>query len=74
MLNLKSKGDVFWKRLSGVFGIRAVVGHTGMQFLEDDRLMLELADVDTKDIPLAVHNTQIANLTSIIQHGLIPGG
>ncbi|MFM7986493.1 MAG: hypothetical protein ACKPKO_44990, partial [Candidatus Fonsibacter sp.] len=27
-------------RIKGVFGIRAVVGHTGMPFLEDDRLMV----------------------------------
>ncbi|MFM7982588.1 MAG: hypothetical protein ACKPKO_25025, partial [Candidatus Fonsibacter sp.] len=39
--------------------------------MEDDRLMLELADVDTKDIPFVVHNTQIANVTSVIQR---PGG
>ena len=55
-------------------GIRAVVGHAGMTFLEDDRLMLELAYVPSDDIPFVVHNTQIANVTSIIQRGLIPGG
>ncbi|MFM7985076.1 MAG: RNA 2'-phosphotransferase, partial [Candidatus Fonsibacter sp.] len=74
LLNHKSKGDVFWQRVTGVFGIRAVVGHTGMQFLEDDRLMMELAGVETKDIPFVVHNTQTANLSSIIRYGLIPGG
>ena len=36
--------------------------------------MMELAEVETKDIPFVVHNTLTANLTSIIRHGVIPGG
>ena len=75
LLDQKSRpGAVFWQRIKAVFGIRAVVGHTGMTFLEDDRLMVELADVPSADIPFVVHNTQIANVTSIIQRGVIPGG
>ncbi|MFM7984713.1 MAG: hypothetical protein ACKPKO_35860, partial [Candidatus Fonsibacter sp.] len=35
----------FLERIKGVFGIRAVVGHTGMPFLEDDRLMASARNV-----------------------------
>ncbi|MFM7979211.1 MAG: hypothetical protein ACKPKO_07830, partial [Candidatus Fonsibacter sp.] len=53
------EGTIFWKRIKGVYGIRAVVGHTGMPFLEDDRLMVDLLNVPTNYIPFVVHNTQI---------------
>ncbi|MFM7990407.1 MAG: RNA 2'-phosphotransferase [Candidatus Fonsibacter sp.] len=64
----------FFNRIQGVFGIRAVVGHTGMPFLEDDRLMVSLESVPPSCVPVAVHNTRIENLPSILKKGLIPGG
>ncbi|MFM7977823.1 MAG: hypothetical protein ACKPKO_00780, partial [Candidatus Fonsibacter sp.] len=57
-----------------VFGIRAVVGHTGMPFLEDDRLMVIARSLTREDIPFVVHNTRMVNLPSIMKSGLIPGG
>ncbi|MFM7984592.1 MAG: hypothetical protein ACKPKO_35230, partial [Candidatus Fonsibacter sp.] len=61
-------------RIKGVFGIRAVVGHTGMPFLEDDRLMVDLRNAPHERIPSVVHNTRIENRPSILKKGLIPGG
>ncbi|MFM7984873.1 MAG: hypothetical protein ACKPKO_36690, partial [Candidatus Fonsibacter sp.] len=57
-----------------MFGIRAVVGHTGMPFLEDDRLMVDVENVPHDYIPFVVHNTRIKNIPYILKKGLIPGG
>ncbi|MFM7982953.1 MAG: hypothetical protein ACKPKO_26875, partial [Candidatus Fonsibacter sp.] len=48
----------FLERIQGVYGIRAVVGHTGMPFLEDDRLMVSAQSLSCRDVPFAVHNTK----------------
>ncbi|MFM7978382.1 MAG: hypothetical protein ACKPKO_03620, partial [Candidatus Fonsibacter sp.] len=64
----------FFHRSKGVFGIRAVVGHIGMHFLEDDRLMVNLENVPRDCVPFVVHNTQVENIPSILKKGLIPGG
>ena len=37
------RGETWWGRIVKVFGIRAVVGHTAVGFLEDDRLLLSLS-------------------------------
>ncbi|MFM7978199.1 MAG: hypothetical protein ACKPKO_02695, partial [Candidatus Fonsibacter sp.] len=52
----------FLERSKGVFGIRAVVGHTGMPFLEDDRLMVSARNVASMDLPYVVHNTRMVNM------------
>ncbi|MFM7979311.1 MAG: hypothetical protein ACKPKO_08350, partial [Candidatus Fonsibacter sp.] len=57
-----------------MFGIRAVVGHTGMPFLEDDRLMVDVENVPHEHIPFVVHNTRIENIPSILKKGLMLGG
>ncbi|MFM7981948.1 MAG: hypothetical protein ACKPKO_21775, partial [Candidatus Fonsibacter sp.] len=43
--------ELFFHRTKGVFGIRAVVGHTGMPFLEDNRLMVDVENVPHDYIP-----------------------
>ncbi|MFM7981035.1 MAG: hypothetical protein ACKPKO_17130, partial [Candidatus Fonsibacter sp.] len=65
---------LFLERIKGIFGIWAVVGHTGMPFLEDDRLMVSTRNVASMDLPFVVHNTRMVNLPSIFESGLIPGG
>ncbi|MFM7984994.1 MAG: hypothetical protein ACKPKO_37310, partial [Candidatus Fonsibacter sp.] len=64
-----SEGIHFWQRIMGVYGIRAVVGHTGMPFLEEDRLLVDIVNVPTECVPYVVRNTQMVNLTSITQRG-----
>ncbi|MFM7984836.1 MAG: hypothetical protein ACKPKO_36505, partial [Candidatus Fonsibacter sp.] len=64
----------FLERIKGIFGIRAVVGHTGMPFLEDDRLMVSARNVASMDLPFVVHNTRMLNLPSMLKSGLILGG
>ncbi|MFM7986723.1 MAG: hypothetical protein ACKPKO_46155, partial [Candidatus Fonsibacter sp.] len=64
----------FLERVKGVFGIRAAVGHTGMPFLEDDRLMVGTRNVASMDLPFVAHNTRMVNLPSILKSGLILGG
>ncbi|MFM7978621.1 MAG: hypothetical protein ACKPKO_04835, partial [Candidatus Fonsibacter sp.] len=64
----------FLERIQGVFGIRAVVGHTGMPCLEDDRLMVSAQSLSRRDVPFVVHNTRMVNLPSTLMRGLIPGG
>ena len=34
------RNETWWDRIQTVFGIRAVVGHTAVGFLEDDRLLM----------------------------------
>jgi hypothetical protein len=68
------RGETWWDRIQKVFGIRAVVGHTAIGFLEDDRLLMPLSYVEDDVFSCITHNTRISYLTSIITHGLAPGG
>ncbi|MFM7988024.1 MAG: hypothetical protein ACKPKO_52795 [Candidatus Fonsibacter sp.] len=64
----------FYERSVRTCGIRAIVGRTAVPFLEDDRLRVSIADLGAEMFPNIVHNIYIANVESIILHGLIPGG
>ena len=64
----------FWQRIIKVFGIRAVVGHTAVGFLEDDRLQVPAVNVPDEVFACITHNTYADNLESIITNGLLPGG
>ena len=68
------RGCTLYERIVRPFGIRAIVGHTSVPFLEDDRLQLSIDDLDDEMFPNIVHNTYISNLESILINGLIPGG
>ena len=57
-----------------VVGIRAVVGHTAVGFLEDDRLEVLAANVPDDVFACIAHNTYEENLELIITNGLLPGG
>ena len=61
-----------------VFGIRAVVGHTAVGFLEDDRLLMPLYYVKDKvsntRCSHVLPTTRISSLNSIIINGLAPDG
>ena len=70
---LGKRGATWWERVVKVFGIRAVVGHTAVGFLEDDRLLKPLSYVEDDVFPCIAHNTQISYLSSIITNGLAPG-
>ena len=62
------------KGWSNIYGMQAVVGHTAVHFLEDDRLMYFLDDVDDSVFSFIAHNTVITNLKSVLSNGLAPGG
>ena len=62
----------WWQRVANVFGIRAVVGHTAVGFLEDDRRLMPLTYVNDDNFPCIAHNTRISYLNSIIVNGLAP--
>ena len=47
----------FWQRIARVFGIRAVVGHTAVGFLEDDRLQVPAANVLDDAFACIAHST-----------------
>jgi hypothetical protein len=66
--------ETWWERIRKVFGIRAVVGHTAIGFLEDDRLLMPLSYVEGHVFSCITHNTRISYLSSIITNGLAPGG
>jgi hypothetical protein len=51
------RNETWWNKLVEVFGIRAVVGHMAVGFLEDDRLMMQLAYIENEQLPCIVHNT-----------------
>ena len=63
-----------WGRVANIFGIRAVVGHTAVTFLGDDRLMYPLSEVDDSVLSCIAHNTVYSNPKSILLNGLAPGG
>ena len=50
------------------------MGHTGVSFLEDDRLMFPLIEIDDSVLSCIAHNTVFSNLKSILLNGLAPGG
>ena len=64
------RGETWWERIVNVFGIRAVVGHTAVGFLEYDRLLMPLSYIEDETFPCIAHNTKISYLSSIITHGL----
>ena len=64
----------FRQRIVKVFGIRAVVGHTAVGFLDADRLQVPAANVPDDAFACTAHNTYEENLESIITNGLLPGG
>ncbi|MFM7984253.1 MAG: hypothetical protein ACKPKO_33515, partial [Candidatus Fonsibacter sp.] len=70
----KHSGSSLFARIVRPFGIRAIIGHTSVPCLEDDRLLLSLDGVSEEMFPNIVHNTNISNLESILSNGLIPGG
>ena len=45
-----------------------------MNFLEDDRLMYRLSEVDDSVLSCIARNTVYTNLASILLNGLAPGG
>ena len=57
-----------------VFSIRAVVGHTAVGFLEDDRILKPFPYIEDDIFPCIVHNTKISYLSSIITNGFAIGG
>jgi hypothetical protein len=68
------RNETWWNRIQSVFGIRAVVGHTAVGFLEDDRLLMPLSYIEDDTFSCISHNTRISHLNSIITNGLAPGG
>ena len=60
------RGATWWERVVNVFGIRAVVGHTAVGFLEDDRLLKPLSYIEDDVFPCIAQNTKISYLSSII--------
>ena len=68
------RGETWWDRIQKVFGIRAVVGHTTIGFLEDDRLLMPLSYIEDDAFSCITHNTRISYLPSLITSGLAPGG
>ena len=48
---LGKRGATWWERVVKVFGIRAVVGHTAVGFLEDDRLLIPLTYIEDEKLP-----------------------
>ena len=68
------RGGTWWGRIKKFFGIRAVVGHTAVGFLEDDRSLMPLSYIDDDAFSCIAHNTRISYLSSIITNGLAPGG
>ena len=46
------RGETWWERIRRVVGIRAVVGHTAIGFLEDDRLLMPLSYIEDRIFPL----------------------
>ena len=55
-------------------GVRSVQGHSFSQWIEDDRYSVPLDESYEDLIPGLVHHTQIENVQSILEKGLIPGG
>ena len=70
----QKRGESLWDRIVRIFGIRAVVGHTGVTVLEVDRIMLPLTDVDDSVLSCMAHNTIFSSLKSIFLNGLALGG
>ena len=63
----------FWQRIVKVFGVRAVVGHTAVGFLEDDCLHVPANNVLDEACACIAHHTYEEKLESIIVNGLLPG-
>ena len=64
----------FGQRIASVFGIRTVVEHTAIGFLEDGGLQVPAANVPDDAFACIAHNTYEENLESIIVNGLLAGG
>ena len=67
-------GATLWEHIVKVFGARAVVGHTAVPFLEDDRLQMPAADVPSELCARIANNTQERHPHSSIVNGLMLGG
>ncbi len=61
------RSETWWHRVVKVLGIRAVVGHTAVGFLEDDRLLVPLTYIEDE-------TPRSLTLNLIILNGLAPGG
>ena len=48
--------ETWRERIVSVFGIRSVVGHTAIGFLEDDRLLMPLSYIEDRVFPCITHN------------------
>ena len=62
-------GTTLWERIVKVFGARAVLGHTAVPFLEDDRLQVSAASVPYEVFACIAHHTQEEHLHSIMVNG-----
>ena len=67
-------GASLWQRIVKVFGVQAVVGHTVVPYLEDDRLQVSGEDVPDSIFACIAHNTEQQNLESIIINDIVPSG